>query len=189
MKRIFIALFLVLSLVICLPACNPTIDENLEFAKFNQMFANGFENYTITVSTTSLTGDMLNNNYVVTTVNGERKVAYKTEKLNGFTIENGVITSEGYKSVSEGVYNAVESASASFDVPKFDFSNKWINNHVIASDSFDAKIMNITSFMGLDVKASNASFHLSYSENGVESMKVTYVTETGNTVVITYTFN
>ena len=72
MKRILIALFLVLSLVVCLPACDITVEENPEFAKFNQMFATDFENYTISMCTISASNSMINNEFVVTTENGER---------------------------------------------------------------------------------------------------------------------
>jgi hypothetical protein len=70
MKRILIALFLVFSLLICLTGCPEKIIENPEFAKFNEMFANGFENYTITVVTSSYNDDFLNDTYHVTTVDG-----------------------------------------------------------------------------------------------------------------------
>ena len=43
--------------------------------------------------------------------------------------------------------------------------------------------------MGLNIQAKEAKFALQYSDNAPVSMQITYVTQSGNTVVITYTFN
>lgn len=195
MKRILIALFLIFSLVICLPACDmigqdKPIEENPDFAKFNTMLDAKFENYTITVSTTSANNHKVNSKYVVSTVNGERSVAYTIETINSFVVDGDSITiPDEYNTTSTGVYDSVESANTKFDVPNFNFSYKCIKNDVITHITFNADIISLNDFMGLNVKTTDAEFSLEYSKDALKSIEITYVTENDNTVVITYTFN
>ena len=210
MKRITIVLFLILSLVICLPSCRddqkssestttttsattkaPDVTlENPDFAKFNTMFGASFENYTITISSTAANGSSVNKEYVVSSVNGERSVSYTIETLNDFIIDGDTISiPDEYKTVTKGIYDATESASTAFEVPKFKFSNTCINSEVITPVSFKANITSIEQFMGLNIVATDAQFSLSYLGENVESIQISYVTESENTVVITYTFN
>ena len=195
MKRILIALLLIFSLVICLPACDllgqdKPIEENPDFAKFNEMFNATFENYTITVSTTSANGHNVNSKYVVTTVNGERSVAYTIETINSFVVDGDAITMpDGYKTTSTGVYDSVTSADVKFNVPHFNFSYGCIKNDIITHLTFNADILSLNDFMGLNVNASGAEFSLEYSKDTLKSMEITYVSNDDNTVVITYTFN
>lgn len=204
MKRILFSLLLIFSMVICLPSCKDNkVEENPEFAKFNAMFEASFENYTITVETTSKNGQVINDEYVVTTVDGVKAVAYRVEVLNTFAFEGETITApDGYKTVYEGTCEAdkftptsaiIPSTSASsfmnFDVPKFKFSYNYIDNDMIVPGIFMGKITSLNGFMGLNVESSEANFALEYGANAPVSMQVTYVTEKGNTVVITYAFN
>lgn len=195
MKRIIIALFLIFSLVICLPACNivgqdTPIEENPDFAQFNAMFDAKFENYTITVSTTSANKLEVNSEYVVTTVNGERKVAYVIETLNSFVVDGDtIIIPDSYKTTTTGVYDGDESANTKFDVPHFNFSYKCIKNDVITPITFNADITSLNDFMGLNENVTEAEFSLKYSKDTIKSIEITYVTANENTVVITYTFN
>ena len=205
MKRILFSLLLIFSMVICLPSCQDnTVEENPEFAKFNEMFEASFENYTITVDTTSQNGQVINDEYVVTTVDGVKAVAYRVEVLNTFAFEGETITApDNYKTVYEGTCEAdkltptsgiIPSSSAStsfmnFDVPKFKFSYKHIDNEMIIPGRFMGKITSLNGFMGLNVEASEAEFALEYNASAPKSMQITYVTNNGNTVVITYEFN
>ncbi len=205
MKRILLCLLLIFSMVIFLPSCKDnTIEENPEFAKFNTMFDMAFSNYTITVDTTSKNGCVINDKYVIATVDGVKTVSYRVEVLNTFNLDDEAITvPDSYKSVYEGTCEADKltpasaiipstSASASFmnfDVPKFKFSYNYIDNDMIIPGKFMGKITSLDGFMGLNVEASESSFTLEYGVNAPISMQVTYVTNNGNTVVITYTFN
>lgn len=191
MKRNLIAIILVLSLVICLPSCfEKKIEENPEFARFNEMFATGFENYTITVSSTSESGYTVKNEYTVSTVNGERSVSYKIETLNKFTVEGDLIEiPKEYVSVQQGTFNADQSASESFNVPKFNFSYKCIESDIITPKTFSADITSLADFAGISDTASSAEFSLEYSDNSPASMQISYVNGDNVTVVITYTFN
>ncbi len=195
MKRIFIALFLVLSLVICLPSCDET-KENADFVKFNDMLGNIPDNYQITVSTTSASGHILNNQYSISTIDGVSKIEYRIETFNDFSIDGNNIVSNGYKTVTEGVCdNAQQIPGLGFYYnPCFAFSNNNIGSYNVTSDLFTGQITSLSSFMGLDRGldegyADNANFTVSYSGNHVNSVEIIYVTATGNTVVITYTFN
>ena len=200
MKRIIIISLLIMSMLLCLPSCDlfggdKPIEENPEFAKLNALFESNFENYTITVDTTSPDGHELNDKYVVTTVNGTKSVNYRTETLNSFVIDGNIISMpNGYKTVNEGTCNATEinaSSNKSFDinVPKFQFSYKYINNDTIIPGRVVAKVKSLDGFMGLNIQPKEAKFALQYSDNAPVSMQITYVTQSGNTVVITYTFN
>ena len=195
MKRIFITLFLVLSLVICLPSCDET-KENADFVKFNEMIGNIPDNYKITVSTTSTSGHILNNQYSITTIDGVSKIEYRIETFNDFSIDGNNIVSNGYKTVTEGVCDNAQQTPGlgSYYNPCFAFSNKNIGSYNVTSDMFTGQITSLSGFMGLDKGldegyAENAKFTVSYSENYINSVEIIYVTAHGNTVVITYTFN
>ena len=187
MKKIFIVITLLLSLTMCLQACNGK--ENPEFTKFNEMFEGSFENYKITISSTSTNGNTTNNEYMVTTLNGERRVSYKIETLNKFDVSGNTIEiPESYKTFEQGTYNQELSASSSFDIPKFDFSNEFLKNYGISTTGFNAQITSLKDFMGLDVNTTNAKFKLDYSGNYPNSIEISYVTDEQVTVVLTYTF-
>lgn len=193
MKRILITLFLVLSLVICLPACTKgKVEENPEFAKFNEMFAKTFDDYTITVLTTSYNGDFLSDKYTVKTVDGVTSVTYRVETLNEFVVEGDMITvPDGYTTVTEGVYNSNTDAEAvrNYTVPKFNFSNKCIGNVYISDSMFSADITSIEGFMGLNLHVTDATVIVTYSENAPASVIISYTTAADSKVIITYTFN
>ena len=199
MKKIIIYL-LIISTLVCLPSCNllngnKTVEENPEFAKLNALFESNFENYTITVDTTSPDGHELNDKYVVTTVNGKTSVTYKAETLNSFVIEGNIVSvPNGYKNVQEGTCDATElnvilNKSININVPKFQFSYKHIDNDMIIPGRIVAKVKSLNGFMGLNIKVKEAKFALQYTTDVPVSMQLTYVTMNGNTVVITYTFN
>ena len=190
MKRILIILILTLSLVFCLPSCDKKIEENPEFARFNEMFQATFENYQINVSSTSQNGYTLNDEYIFSTVDGILTVSYTVEELNEFVIDGDSIgIPESYKTVTQGIYTAEESASFAFDIPKFNFSYTCIKSDIITPKTFSADITSLKDFMGLNVNASNAKFNVSYSGNIPNSIEISYITEENVTVVITYTFN
>lgn len=196
MKRIFIALFLVLSFVICLPSCFNT-QENADFEKFNEMLNIAFDNYQITVLTSSPNGYVLNNSYNIKSIDGVSKIEYHVETLNEFTLENGNnIIPNGYKTVSEGVCENAQNTPG-LDLyynPHFKLSSDSISSYTVTPELFSAQIASLSGFMGLDKGldegyVSSANLSISYSENRVNSLEITYVTHIGNTVVITYTFN
>lgn len=203
MKRILLSLLLIFSVVICLPSCNDvTIEENPEFAKFNAMFEKEFENYTITVDTTSYNGDVLNDKYVVTTVDGNKSVKYRIETLNEFVVNGDVITApESYKKVVEGTQNlSINFAPLSdtsdittkpymnCNVPQFNFSYACLENEIITPQSFKADITSLNGFMKLNVKGTDATVMVKFSGEAVNSIEITYLTEAQSTVVITYNF-
>ena len=193
MKRILIALFLILSLAICLPACTKGIvEENPAFAKFNEMFTNAFDNYTISVSTTSYNGDILNDKYVVKTIDGVTYVTYTVETLNEFIMEGDKIgIPDGYKTVTEGVYNSNTDAEAvqNYAVPKFNFSNKYIGNVYISDSMFSADITSLEGFMGLSLNVTDATVIITFSGNAPASVIISYTTAAESSVIITYTLN
>ncbi len=191
MKRILIALFLVLSLIICLPSCGEKIEENPDFAKYNEMFNKTFENYTIDVAVTSSIGLTRTEKYVVTTTEGVRSVSYKIEKLNEIdTSGDTIVLPEGYVSVTEGVYSAEQSASEGFNVPKFYFSYNCLDTSEISTyNLYSTGVTSIEKFMGLNVSATNGSVKLIFNKDVVTAIAVSFITESANTVAITYTFN
>lgn len=192
MKKILVALTLVLIIITCLPACGQDkIEENPNFATYNEMFNKRFSNYTIDISTASTNNDVINEKYIVSEENGIRSVSYSIERLNAFIVEGENITPpDGYKGVSTGVYDRTESASAKFRVPAFYFSYTCLGNKEIAfGGSYSTNITSLEKFMGLKVESSDASLNLSFTEESVTSIEISYVTEFNSTVTIKYTFN
>lgn len=187
MKRILIAIILVLSLAICLPACNTK--NNVDYSKFNEMFSRSYNNYKITVSSTSASGNNVTNEYMVATVNGERRVNYRTEILNQFTVDGDVIElPQEYKTVEQGTYDKTISASSKFDVPSFNFSKNTLKNFNVSTSEFSADITSLSEFMGSNVEATNAKFLLSFSGVHPDSIEISYITAENVSVVITYIF-
>ena len=86
-------------------------------------------------------------------------------------------------------FNNVTNKSLNLDVPKFQFSYKYINSDMIIPGRVVAKINSLNGFMGLNVEVKEAKLALQYTADVPVSMQITYVTQNGNTVVITYTFN
>ena len=198
MKRFLLVMLLVLSLVICLPSCvndkpqqTPSIEENPDFATYNAMFDKDFSSYVISMSITSINDDVINETYRVNTVDGVRSVEYRIERLNQFVIDGELITApDGYISVTEGVYDATESSAARFDVPDFNFSYACLGeSEITVLNSYSNDILSLEQFMGLDVTATDASLNLSFQNNEVKSISISYVSAEESTVVITYTFN
>lgn len=215
MKRNLIAVILILSLVICLPACfsnepqkttdgtatssttssttstSPKIEENPDFVTFNAMFDKEFTDYTIDITVTGYNGDEINEKYTVISKDGVRSVEYRIERLNEFTIDGDeIIAPEEYISVEEGIYDTEQSAADRFNVPTFNFSYAHLSeSDVTIHNSYSTDITSLEHFMGLDVNASEASVKLTFSGETAKSIIVSYVTESDNTVTITYTFN
>lgn len=193
MKRILIALILVLSLVICLPSCKPevNIEENPDFATYNEMLNKDFDNYTIDISITSANGDTVNEKYIVTTSDGMRSVTYRIERINQFTVNGDEITiPDGYVSVEEGTYDSNDSLAAKFNVPKFNFSYTCLSDSdVTIGNTYSTAVTSLEKFMGLTISATNGSVKLNFDDGAAKSIAVSYVTELENTVIITYTFN
>lgn len=199
MKRMLLIFILIFSLLICLPACesNNTTDntdntgglkENPKFAKLNELYSQDFTDYTITISTTSPYGDIVNKTYVVGIDNGIRRVDYTIEELNGFIIDqNGITAPDGYKSVSVGTLEPEDAKSAIYDFPKFNFSYEGLSTDVVIRNIFSAQITSFASFMSLNLDVENAKVELEYNETETTHITVSYTTESGNTVSITYT--
>ena len=194
MKRIIITLFLILSIIICLPACednkNNTVVENPKFESYNAMLNQEFSNYTIEITTTSANKHVVSEKYTVTTKNGSRSVAYRIEELNSLAVtENGIVVPNSYKTVTEGVYDSVSSASKKYDLPSFNFSHKCLSKDGISiPSSYSTAITSIERFMGLKLDVTNASLEFNFEGNNAKSLIISY-TDAGNTVVLTYTFN
>ena len=190
MKRILVALFLILSFVICLPSCTTEVEENPEFARFNEMFNAKFENYTITVSATAINSHLTaTETYVVNTVNGERTVAYRIESLNLFEINGDSITvPENFITVTEGVYVGEDAMNSKYNVPTFKFSNTCLSPEIIKSDVLCAHITSLSTFMGLDVPATDAAVIVSVENNAATSIQISYMDSANNYIDITYSF-
>lgn len=193
MKRIILVLFLILSLLICLTSCPEEIkEENSQFAKFNEMFAKTYDNYTIAVFTLTFDGAYLDNNYNVTTVDGVTYVEYHVETLNEFVIEGDTISiPDGYKTVTKGVYNSISDAEIvdSYKVPQFNFSASCLNSVKIGDTLLTANVKSLADFMGLNVNCINATVQVEYQDDILYYIDIVYETESGNTVFMTYTFN
>ena len=204
MKKIYIALLIILSFVICLSACDdisgtttsstsPTIPDDAKLVKFVDMFNRDFDIYTISISSSSPNGDTVNKEYVVVAIeDGTRTVSYRIETINGFVIDGDEIkVPDEYKTVTEGKYNELASSLSMFDVPNFDFSlNSLETDYLYTESEFNGSIKSLESFMGLvEAGTTEEKLQIKYSDDIVESISISYISDNGNSVVITYTFN
>ncbi len=187
MKRIILVFLVIFSLVIALPSCEfETETPNSEFEWLNTLCNRNYSSYTIDVTVESENGETINEHYDVEIIDGVKYVTYKVERLSGFEINGGEIALPGeYIKVTEGSFTTEDDQYA---LPTFNFSYKCLKSDVVVANTLKAKITSLSQFMGVDMDVTDAKVLATYSSSSVESVAISYVTESGNTVTVTYTY-
>ena len=189
MKRIILALLVIFSLVIALPSCELSSGtaSNPEFDWLNTLCARSFSNYTIDISVESEDGVKVTEHYDVKIVDGVKNINYRIERLSAFDIVDGeIVLPNDYMSVVEGSITTTEEDE--YALPTFNFSYDCLKSDVVISNTLKAKITSLSKFMGVDFEATDAKVIAVYSSYTVESVSITYTSESGNVVTITYTY-
>lgn len=184
--KIFIVLLtVILSLTSC-PSSNP-IDGTLN--TIATALENGYDSYTFTVCVVTSGGHKVNEEYRVSEVNGERKVDYVIEKINGFTVtEDGISAPDAYKTVTEGTLSAKDAVTTDFSLPKFDFSSRSLANIGFANSVLTADIISLQSFIGADIEAENVTLAVSVDGELLNYIAIYYTTPSGNKTTLKYIF-
>ncbi len=193
MKRIIISLILVFSFIICLPACS-LLSGNAEiYEKFNN-FSSNVNKYTIEIQVTSPNGNMVNETYQVIVEGTTRTVNYLIEKINTITVDgNNITVPEDYIDVTEGTAQETVGSQDAYALPTFKFSDLALKNFERDTTSFpykfSADVISTKSFMGVDLDANDITLTGAYLVTNFSYITLSYTTENGNTVTVTYTYN
>lgn len=193
MKRTIFAIILVFALLICLPACTTT-DSNQKIYDLLTGYANVTpDSYRIEMTVTSPEGNKVTTLYNVTTENGARAVSYRSEKLNSFILGDNITAPNSYVTVTEGVLDATESAKDAYGLPAFQFSGTVLKDFEVNKATlpylFTAEVTSAEDFMGRDLGSGSITLEGEYSSGGLIRVSVSYVTENGNTVTVSYLYN
>lgn len=189
MKKIILALFVIFSLVIALPSCNFGVDDsNPDFDLLNDLCNKDFSSYTIKVAIEYANGGALNEQYDVTVVEGVKNVNYKVERFSGFDTNGDSISVPGnYVTTTEGTLTSSEADE--YALPEFNFSYKTLGSDMVVGRTLKANIVSLKGFAGIDMSISNGSVKVEYTSSAVNNVAITFDTDSGNTVTVTYIFN
>lgn len=193
MKRTFFAIILVFALLICLPACTTTDSNQKVYDLLTGYAAVRLDSYCIEVTVTGPNGYKATTLYTVTTDNGVRTVATREEKLNGFIVDGEITAPESYVTVTEGTLSPEESAKEAYALPRFRFSADSLKDFSVDSKTypytFTAEITSEERFMARSIYGTNFTLSGVYVAGGLSRVSVSYVTENGNTVTVSYLYN
>ena len=193
MKRT-LALLLLLATLLSLAACgNTNSAENAVLAQLNDYAAERYENYTVQIVTANRSGGKVTEKYTVTVTDGVRNVLARTEKINGFVIDGDTITApDEYITVTENTFTVLESETVEFGLPGFRFTKDSLSNIKIDTDSYpyvlSADVISTAALMQDDIDGSDIKLEAEYVTGSLYSIEISYVSENGNQVTVTYTF-
>ncbi len=193
MKRTILAAILIFSLLICLPACQ-SADSNQKVYDLLTGYASvSPDSYAIETTVTSPNGYKTTTLYTVTTVSGVRTVSVRTEKLNGFIVDGEIAAPESYVTVTEGTLSPEESAKEAYALPRFRFNADSLKNFSVNSKTypytFTAEITSEERFMARSIYGTNFTLSGVYLAGALSRVSVSYQTENGNTVTVSYLYN
>jgi len=192
MKKIIIALILVMAMMLCLPSCDKSSEYKEDLKALDALAANGAKSYTIEITVASAEGERITELYTVKETNGERTVKYKIEKLNGFVVDGDSISAPNeYMSVSEGTFDAAESASEKYAFPSFSFNSNNLSVNKISDHGtysvMQASINSLNGFTGGSIDGQDPNVTITYNDYQITSIALSYTTASGNTATVTYT--
>ena len=187
MKKIILILLVIFSLVIALPSCDNEIESHPEFDWLNSLCNRNYSSYTINIVTKSPNGDKIEELYDIDITDGVKNVAYKVERFSTFDTQNGQIVIPGdYINVTEGSFTTDNESE--YALPSFDFSYNSLQSDIIIANTLRAKIISLDKFIGIDMNATDAKVVAEYTAISVKNVAISFVTESGNTVTVTYIF-
>ncbi len=188
MKKIIVSLLLICSMLICLPSCENNTEADKTLKKLNTLAAKPSTEYSISIEVQNASGDKIVEQYDISFSYGRRMVDYRIERLNSFTVNSEeIIAPDGYKTVTTGSYDRETSAEARFDLPTFNFSDEALKDYKAIDGVFTAKILDSVAFFGKDLDCNDATLTVSYTENKINTVSISYKAESGNVTTITYT--
>lgn len=187
MKRTIISLMLILSFVICLCACAPS-NENDVYDLFNG-FSNNLNKYTIEICVNSPSGNKVTETYDVTVEGTSRTVNYRIEKLNTITVDGDKITvPENSVTTDEGTLHTAVGGQDTYALPAFKFSDSALKNFQKNGETFSADVVSAKEFMGVDLNSADIKLSGRFLDTGFAYVVLSYTTESGNSITVTYTY-
>jgi len=194
MKKTIISILCVIAMLLSLSACvSPDVAVDALLQKLSEYAAASHDSYTIQIETSNRNGGKVTEKYTVTVSNGVRNVASRVETINPFIVDGDHIASpEEYMTVTEDSFTVSVSESNAFSLPSFQFSGATLSNVKWDEEVFPyvltADVSSPSAFMGQDVSGSNVKLTVEYVVGSLYSLELSYKTESGNTVNVTYTF-
>ncbi len=187
MKRTIVSLMLILSFIICLSACAPS-NENGVYDRFNG-FSNSLGKYTIEICTNSPSGNKVTETYDVTVEGASRTVNYRIERINTITVDGDKITvPEDSVTTDEGTLHTAVGGQDTYALPAFKFSDSALKNFKNDTATFSADVVSAKEFMGVDLDGADIQLTGHYLDTGFTYVTLSYTTESGNKVTVTYTY-
>ena len=205
MKKIIISTILLLAIVISLASCNfvTKTENDPVFEQINTLLEKANENYTIEISLTNSKSQTITETYVATTEeNGNTTINYTVERLGKFTVTNGnVVAPSSYKTVYTGYAvvnqgNLFELSGDKVDVdftkvviPSFNLTTTSLENAALNEGTLTADVKSQSEFLGTEYTSEPMQLEVVFTENGVQSVTLTFKTAAENDAVVVYTFN
>ena len=187
MKKIILILFVIFSLVIALPSCGNENESHPEFDWLNSLCNRNYDSYTIDIVIESSNGDKIEELYDIDITDGVKNVSYKIERISTFETQDGeIVIPSDYINVTEGSFTTDNENE--YALPSFDFSYNSLQSDIIIANTLRAKIISLDKFIGIDMNATDAKVVAEYTAISVKNVAISFVTESGNTITVTYIF-
>ena len=187
MKKIILILFVIFSLVIALPSCGNEIESHPEFDWLNSLCNRNYDSYTIDIVIESPNGDKIEELYDIDITDGVKNVSYKIERISTFETQNGeIVIPSDYINITEGSF--ITDNEGEYDLPSFNFSYDSLKSDVIIGTTLKAKIVSLYEFIGVHMDVTDAKVTAEYTATSVNSVSISFVAESGNTITVTYIF-
>lgn len=200
-KIITICLILVLILaVMCISSCEDVLTNDLRL--INTLLRREYDNVQLTIKTDQ-DGLVLNAFYTFTKQNGNTNIEYQVDKLNRFDVNDNVVG-------APDSFKIKVSGSAVFDgntvthidgetvddkilldvvEPRMAFISSYFDNVAITNYNFSADVVNPCGFMGDEnFDATDMKVQVLYSTTMLGSIKISYKTAGGTSIVMSYMF-
>ena len=190
-KKFLLAIIALVMALTCLAACSNYAST---LQKVQSLFNVDYSEVVVNIDTTT-SGITLNGNYTLTFNDGKTTVEYAFDKLNELSDDGN--NADGYKSRVTGtavvqngqiVEGNVKLPDA-VDFSGISFKQAFFANYTITGAKFEADVTNPRGFTGnSDFVCSKMHVKVLYTQEAIGTMVITYVSEGGSDVSITYSF-
>lgn len=198
-KKIYLTVLCVIMALISLCGCSLIQEVTDVYAELNKMAEVTYTKFTVDVAST-MNGSELKSRYEVSISGNTSNISYSYEKLNTFEIVEGeLIAPEEYKTVKTGTLvvkgdKIIEQNGEKIDIsvdkitsPKLTFEKSYFRNVSDEKGNFSADVTNVSGFIGKEIKCSDMSTTIKYSNGKFTSVTISYTSEKGANIVIRYT--
>ncbi len=144
--------------------------------------------------------ETLSGSYAVSFENGKAKVEYAFEKFALFELQDGeyVVPTERKQSVTGGAVvvngeyvvsngEAPTLAASILTLSGLSFKEEYFENALIADTSFEGDVKDVATLNGLPKDCKNVHLSLTFDEEYVRSLKLTFVTAQGENATLYFT--